>query len=77
MKVVMLFRVKNGSRITLKFDVLEIRAGEAEDPILQDDDLVVINRISIRLALGDSLFRDIPNTINPVNDIYPAGRVTA
>lgn len=41
------------------------------DPVLMNDDLVVVNRSAARAALKDSLFRDILETINPFSYIKP------
>lgn len=71
MTSVVLFRVENGAKKTTKYDVTRIRAGELEDPMLVNDDLVVVNRSAARTALRDSLFGDILNTINPFNYIRP------
>jgi polysaccharide export outer membrane protein len=68
---VTLFRVENGARTMVKFDVLKIRKGESADPVLLNDDLVVVNRSAARAALKDSLFRDILETINPFSYIKP------
>ncbi|WP_313071899.1 polysaccharide biosynthesis/export family protein [Melaminivora sp.] len=68
---VMLFRVTpEGDSQTEKHDVMKIRAGEAPDPTLRGDDVVVVNRDSQRTALRDSLFRDIIDTINPFSASY-------
>ena len=64
---VMLFRVgANGERITQTFDVEQIRTGEAVDPLIQNDDLVVVKRSKARVAFKDSLFRDILDALNPI-----------
>jgi polysaccharide biosynthesis/export protein len=64
---VMLFRIsERGERQTLKFDAEKIRQGEALDPLLLNDDLVVVKRSRARTALKDSLFRDILDAINPI-----------
>ena len=44
MNEVMLFRTENGEKKTSKFDVVKIRAGELEDPMLANDDIVVVKR---------------------------------
>lgn len=68
---VMLFRVMpEGQRLTETHDVMKIRKGEAPDPLLQSEDMVVVNRDSRRTALRDSLFRDILDTINPFSASY-------
>ncbi len=64
---VMLFRVKaNGDRLTQTFDVEKIRSGEATDPLIHNDDLVVLKRSKARVALKDSLFRDVLDALNPI-----------
>jgi len=64
---VMLFRVApNGERVTQIFDVEQIRSGEALDPLIQNDDLVVVKRSKARVALKDSLFRDVLDALNPI-----------
>ena len=50
---------------------LQGRSGEIEDPILVNDDVVVVNRSGARAALRDSLFRDILDTINPFSYMRP------
>lgn len=63
---VLLFRVTpDGESVSRKFDVLQIRKGEAPDPMLQNDDVVVVNRNESRVTLRDSLFRDILDAFNP------------
>jgi polysaccharide biosynthesis/export protein len=63
---ILLFRAgANGQRETSTYDIEKIRAGSAPDPLIQDDDLLVINRSKARTALKDSLFRDILDTLNP------------
>ena len=49
---------------------MKIRKGEAPDPVLQSEDMVVVNRDSRRTTLRDSLFRDIIDTINPFSSSY-------
>jgi polysaccharide biosynthesis/export protein len=64
---VMLFRItEKGERQTLKYDADKVRSGEQSDPLIQNDDLVVVKRSKARTALRDSLFRDILDTINPI-----------
>jgi polysaccharide export outer membrane protein len=71
MENVMLFRVTpNGESMSQKYDVLKIRKGEAPDPMLQNDDVVVVNREDARVTLRDSLFRDIIDTLNPFAASY-------
>ncbi|ABM43147.1 polysaccharide export protein [Acidovorax sp. JS42] len=68
---VMLFRMTaQGQSLIEKHDVLKIRQGEAPDPLLQGDDVVVVNRNGARATLRDSLFRDILDTLNPFSSTY-------
>lgn len=63
---VMLFRLTpDGKTQQERYNVMKIRAGEQPDPMLQGDDLVVVNRDPRRTALRDSLFRDVIDTLNP------------
>ncbi len=69
---VMLFRItERGERQTLKYNVDKIRVGETLDPLIQNDDLVVVNRSRARTAFKDSLFRDILDAINPIPLLRP------
>ena len=71
MENVMLFRMgPKGKSEAQKYDVLKIRKGEAPDPMLQNDDVVVVNRNGARATLRDSLFRDILDTLNPFSSAY-------
>ena len=64
---VVLFRMEEGERRAIKFDVAKIRAAEAPDPLLQPGDLVVVNRSPARVAIRDSLLGDIIGIFNPFN----------
>jgi len=67
---VVLFRMEAGERRAMKFDVTRIRSAEAPDPLLQPDDLIVVNRSPARVALRDSLFGDILQVIfNPFTSL--------
>ena len=67
MTEIVLFRVTPvGESISLKFDATKIRTGEMTDPLIQNDDLVVVNRSKARAAFKDSLFRDILDVLNPI-----------
>ena len=67
---VVLFRMEGGERHAIKFDVTKIRSAEAPDPVLQPEDLIVVNRTPSRVALRDSLFGDILQVIfNPFTSI--------
>lgn len=71
MERVMLFRITaEGQRLSQTHDIEKIRRGEAPDPVLQSEDMVVVNRDGRRTALRDSLFRDIIDTINPFSSSY-------
>jgi protein involved in polysaccharide export with SLBB domain len=48
----MLFRVENGVKKTITYDVVKIRAGEIADPVLVSDDVVVVKRNPSRVASG-------------------------
>ncbi len=66
MSEVMLFRGDaSGKRVGTVHDVERIRRGEIEDPLVVNDDLIVVNRSKSRTVLKDSLFRDVIDTINP------------
>lgn len=68
---VMLFRTNtDGEAEKRRFNVLKIRTGEEPDPVLQRDDIVVVNRNQSRVNLRDSLFRDILDTLNPFSSTY-------
>lgn len=63
---VKVFRMQNdGKQETLTFDVEKIRVGEAEDPRIVNDDLIVVNRSKTRAAIRDSVFSDILSVFNP------------
>lgn len=67
MTEVLLFRVTPvGESISVKYDATKIRTGDAPDPLIQNDDLVVVNRSKARAAFKDSLFRDILDVLNPI-----------
>ena len=67
MTEIVLFRVTPvGESISLKFDATKIRTGEMTDPLIQNDDLVVVNRSKARASFKDSLFRDILDVLNPI-----------
>jgi polysaccharide biosynthesis/export protein len=66
MQQVMIFRRDaEGGRAGQAYDVEKIRRGEIDDPVVANDDVVVVNRSAARAALRDSLFRDFIDTINP------------
>ena len=66
MNEVVVFRTdESGQRVVTKYDVERIRRGEVADPIIVNDDLVVVNRSSGRVALRDSIFGDLLDVLNP------------
>jgi len=69
---VMLFRVQPAvGSVTLKYDVEKIRAGEMPDPLILNDDLLVVKRSKSRVALKDSLFRDVLDAIPSFSPFRP------
>jgi polysaccharide biosynthesis/export protein len=69
---VMLYRVNEDKvRQVAVYDVEKIRAGKADDPPIQGDDLIVVQRDSTRALLKDSLFRDVIDSINPFSILVP------
>jgi polysaccharide export outer membrane protein len=69
---VMVYRVNDHSkRESLIYDVDKIRAGEAEDPPVRGDDVIVVQRDSTRALLKDSLLRDVIDSINPFSMLVP------
>ena len=66
MTEVLVFREDGGGkRETLVYDVERIRRGEVEDPIVMNEDLIVVNRSRSRTLFKDSIVRDVIETINP------------
>ena len=63
------YRIEHGGRAACYLTDLE-HTGEAPDPALRGDDVVVVNRNTARATLRDSLFRDILDTINPFSATY-------
>lgn len=69
---VMLFRVQPATgSVTLKYDVEKIRAGELADPLILNDDLMVVRRSKTRVALKDSIFRDLLDAIPSISPFRP------
>lgn len=63
---VKLFRQgENGERQVATFNIDKIRSGQAPDPVIRGDDLIVVQRDSVRALLKDSMLRDIVDSINP------------
>lgn len=68
---VVLFRsVDKGQGTIERYDVEKIRLGDVPDPVLQGDDILVVNRQGARVTLRDSLFSDLLGTLNPFSSIY-------
>lgn len=69
---VKLFRTKtDGGGETLTFDIEKIRTGELPDPIIMNDDLIVVSQSRVRAAIKDSVFGDILSIFNPFGFIRP------
>lgn len=69
---VMLYRVnEHGVRQVAVYDIEKIRGGKNDDPLIQGDDLIVVQRDSTRALLKDSLFRDVIDSINPFSALAP------
>ena len=64
---VMVYRREGADRKILTYDLDKIRAGEAEDPSIVNDDVIVVKRAPGRVAIRDSLLGDIINIFNPFN----------
>jgi polysaccharide export outer membrane protein len=64
---VMVFRAEGGEKKILTYDVNRIRAGEAPDPPLVNDDVLVVKRSQNRVVLRDSLLSDFFGLFNPFN----------
>lgn len=65
MTEVMVFREISGKRETLTYDIEKIRRGEIEDPVVVNDDLIVVNRSKGRVVFRDSILSDVITTLNP------------
>jgi polysaccharide biosynthesis/export protein len=69
---VMVYRVNDQQmRESALYDIEKIRAGKADDPPIQGDDLIVVQRDSTRVLLKDSLFRDVMDSVNPFSVLVP------
>jgi polysaccharide biosynthesis/export protein len=58
---VVVFRQVNGQRSAAKFDISEIRAGRADDPALQQGDVIVVNASEIK-AVFQNVVKVLPIT---------------
>ena len=66
MAEVMLFRTDaGGTRQTMVYDVDKIRAGEVADPVVQNEDMIVVKRSPGRILFRDSILRDVVDLVNP------------
>jgi polysaccharide export outer membrane protein len=69
---VMIYRVNDQqTRESAVYDIEKIRAGKVDDPAIQGDDLIVVQRDSARVVLKDSLFRDVIDSVNPFSLLIP------
>jgi polysaccharide biosynthesis/export protein len=69
---VMVYRVNDQQvRESAVYDIEKIRAGKADDPPIQGDDLIVVQRDSTRVLLKDSLLRDVIDSVNPFSALVP------
>ncbi len=62
---VRIFRMSGSERQSLSFDLEKIRTGEAPDPVIQNDDLIVVNQSKVRTVLKDSVLSDVMGLFNP------------
>lgn len=63
---VMLFRPDGtGRRVATVHNLDLIRTGQLDDPVVLNDDLIVVNRTASRVVLRDSLFGDVLDVLNP------------
>jgi polysaccharide export outer membrane protein len=66
MNEVVLFRTDaTGARVVTKYDVELIRRGEVADPVVVNEDLIVVNRSAGRVAIRDSFLGDLFEIVNP------------
>jgi polysaccharide biosynthesis/export protein len=69
---VMVYRMNEQQvRESAIYDIEKIRAGKADDPPIQGDDLIVVQRDSTRVLLKDSLLRDVIDSVNPFSALVP------
>ena len=67
-----LFRTKpDGAAETLTFDIEKIRTGESPDPVIMNDDLIVVSQSRVRAAIKDSVFADVLSIFNPFGFLRP------
>jgi polysaccharide export outer membrane protein len=72
MSQVMIFRTDSGGqRVSTAYDVERIRRGEIDDPLVANDDVIVVNRSATRVLLKDSALRDALDAVNPFSPLMP------
>jgi polysaccharide export outer membrane protein len=64
---VLVYRREGGEKKVYTYDLDKIRAGEAEDPTIVNDDIIVVKRNPNRVAVRDSFLGDLINIFNPFN----------
>ena len=64
---VLVYRREGGEKKIYTYDLDKIRAGEAEDPTIVNDDIIVVKRNPNRVAVRDSFLGDLINIFNPFN----------
>jgi polysaccharide export outer membrane protein len=64
---VMVYRREGNEKKIYTYDLNKIRAGEAEDPSIVNDDVIIVKRSPGRVAIRDSILGDIINIFNPFN----------
>ena len=67
LKEVLVYRREGAEKKMYTYDLEKIRAGEAEDPAIVNDDVIVLKRSPGRVAIRDSLLGDIIGIFNPFN----------
>ncbi len=68
---VLVYRREGADKKMYTYDLDKIRAGEAEDPSIVNDDVIVVKRSPGRVAVRDSFLGDLINILNPFNYIRP------
>ena len=63
---VVVFRQSNGKRLAAKFNINDIRDGNADDPAMQQGDLIVVNTSSTKIA-----FQNVLKVIPAANVFVP------
>ncbi len=49
------FRTVNGKRSAARFDLDEIRSGKAEDPVIEEGDIIVVSESATKTAFQNFL----------------------